>query len=532
MDLNSILTTVRVRLWLFVACVVITTAVAVVGSLVLPPTYEASTQLTAGPALGGVNLNDINQLQAAQTIASTYAAAATTEGLAQQVIDKLGLATTPGHLLKQISVSVDTQAPVITIKVDSPDPNCSTAIANAVAQQLLARSTAIQGQSAAIVQAIETQVTTVREQLATDNAAIVALQNKAQPLAVADQTALQLLQQAVVAYQGDLTQLLTAQAATSTSAVTVLDEAHVPTDPSSPNLLLNVVLALVLGTALGLGLTVAAASLDDTFKSSDELQEALGVPVLGTLGRLPESAQRSGIYGLVMLLFPRSGAAEAFRAMRTNVEFSDVDAGLHSVLVTSPASGDGKSTVAANLALAFAQAGRRTILVDSDLRRPSLHTMFDLTNSYGLTSLVRSEVIELAQVLRTVDEPNLRVLTSGPLPPNPAELLGSNRMRAIVEILEAQADLVIFDSPPTVAVTDAAVLASLVDGVVVVVAKGATRRSLARRGDEALNRVGGRILGAVLNQMRGGDRDAAYDTYGQEQIAPEGGTAGVAKSAR
>ena len=145
---------------------------------------------------------------------------------------------------------------------------------------------------------------------------------------------------------------------------------------------------------------------------------------------------------------------------------------------------------------------------------------------------MRSEVIDLGQVLRTVDEPNLRVLTSGPLPPNPAEMLGSNRMHAIVEVLEGQADLVIFDSPPTVAVTDAAVLASLVDGVVVVIAKGATRRSLARRGDEALGRVGGRILGTVLNQMRDGERDTAYDPYAQERPASDATPAGVAKSAR
>ena len=138
--------------------------------------------------------------------------------------------------------------------------------------------------------------------------------------------------------------------------------------------------------------------------------------------------------------------------------------------MTSPTAGDGKSTVAANLALAFAQAGRRTVLVDADLRKPTIHELFDLSNTFGLTSLIRSEVIDLGQVIRTVDEPNLRVLTSGPLPPNPAELLGSNRMRTIIEALKADADLVVFDTPPSAAVTDAAVLASLIDGTIVVVA--------------------------------------------------------------
>ncbi len=370
---------------------------------------------------------------------------------------------------------------------------------------------------------------TVQAQLNADNASITALQAKPQPLSATDQATLDGLQQAVVAYQGDLTQLLTTQAIHAQAVVTVLDPAHVPADPSSPILILNVLLALVLGAALGLGLAVIVSSFDDTFKTRDELQAATDVPVLGVVGRLPEAARRSGIYALIMLLFPRSGAAEAFRSLRTNVEFSDVDAGQHSLLVTSPSVGDGKSTVAANLALAFAQGGRRTVLVDSDLRRPSLHEMFGLSNTYGLTTLVRSEVIELAQVLRQVDEPNLRVLTSGPLPPNPAELLGSNRMRAIVEALESQADLVIFDSPPTSAVTDAAVMATLVDAVVVVVAAGETRRDSFSRGNEAILRVGGHLIGAVFNQKRGSDRDETYEAYAQ---SPEGIESVASEAAR
>jgi capsular exopolysaccharide synthesis family protein len=218
--------------------------------------------------------------------------------------------------------------------------------------------------------------------------------------------------------------------------------------------------------------------------------------------------------------------------MRTNVDFADVDAGLKSLLVTSPTTGDGKSTVAANLALAFAQAGRRTILVDADLRKPSIHEMFDQTNTYGLTSLIRSEVIDLGHVLRAVDEPNLRLLTSGPLPPNPAELLGSNRMRSIIEALETQADLVIFDSPPSVTVTDAAVLASLIDGTVVVVAAGQTRRDHVRQTEETMSRVGGRVIGAVLNRIHGRDRDATYDAYPNERAPAEAGAAGPARSAR
>ncbi len=533
MELTALIAVIRTRVRLIITCLVVTTAVAFGASLVLPASYEASAKLIAGPALGTVNITDVNQLQSAQQIAATYAAAVQTQELAQAVISKLGLSTAPTDLLKQISTTVDSNAPLITIKVDDPDARRAADIANAVGDQLIALSATIQGKNEQVIQAIKAQITTVQGEIAADQPQIDALKVKqsAGTITPAEQATLLQLQQEVVAYQGDLTTLLTTQSTTSASVVSFLDHAVTPPAPASPKLLLNVILGLVLGTVLGLGLAFAAAALDDTFKSVDELQEALHLPVLGTLGRLPEAAQQSGIYRLVMLLYPRSAAAEAFRTMRTNVDFADVDSGLKSLLVTSPTAGDGKSTVAANLALAFAQAGRRTILVDADLRKPSVHEMFDQSNTFGLTSLIRSEVIDLGHVLRTVDEPNLRLLTSGPLPPNPAELLGSNRMRTIIEALEGQADLVIFDSPPSIAVTDAAVLASLIDGTIVVVAAGQTRRDHVRQTDETMGRVGGRVIGAILNRIHGRDRDATYDAYPSERPA-ESGAAGLTQPAK
>ena len=340
------------------------------------------------------------------------------------------------------------------------------------------------------------------------------------------------LQQDLIANQTNLTALLTSQPSVSATPLTVVDQAVVPTDKASPKLLLNIILGLVLGGVLGLGVAFVGAALDDTYKTADELRQELDLPILGTLGRLPDAAQRSGIYRLVMLLYPRSAAAEAFRTMRTNVEFADIDTGLHSILVTSPATGDGKSTVAANLALAFAQAGRRTVLVDADLRKPTIHELFDLTNTYGLTTLIRSDVISLGQVIRTVDEPNLRVVTSGPLPPNPAELLGSNRMRTIIENLKTDADLVVFDTPPSAAVTDAAVLASLIDGTVLVVAASATRRQAVRAVDEGLTRVGGRVIGVVFNRLRARGSEDTYEVYAREPDASEASASDLGRASR
>lgn len=213
---------------------------------------------------------------------------------------------------------------------------------------------------------------------------------------------------------------------------------------------------------------------------------------------------------LITISNPRSPIAEAYRALRTNLEFSNLDQSLRSLLVTSASSNEGKSTTLANLAVTIAQSGKRVILVDADLRRPTLHQIFGLKNSAGLTDMVRDETL-LANppLLDAVAVPNLKVLPSGQLPPNPAEVLGSKRMSEIVSALLERADIVLFDAPPVLAVTDAAVLSSKVDGILLVVSAGKTRREDAKKAQAQLEKINARVLGAVLNNVKP-DRSAQY----------------------
>lgn len=204
---------------------------------------------------------------------------------------------------------------------------------------------------------------------------------------------------------------------------------------------------------------------------------------------------------LVTLSDPRSPAAEAYRSLRTNLEFSSLDEPLRTMVVTSPAPEAGKSTTLANLAVTLAQAGRQVILVDCDLRRPSLHEIFGISNSTGLTSVILDDTTS-ALPLRETGVAGLRLLTSGPLPPNPAELLGSRRMADLIRSLCEQADMVLFDAPPVIAVTDAAILASQVDGVLLVLKAGVTRREHAQRARAALDKVNARLVGTVLNNVK------------------------------
>jgi capsular exopolysaccharide synthesis family protein len=244
------------------------------------------------------------------------------------------------------------------------------------------------------------------------------------------------------------------------------------------------------------------------------VSEVSGLSTLGTIGRMKGDRGRSEIYRLATLLYPRSSVAEAYRALRTNIEFASVDAPIRTLLVTSSVPGEGKTTTAANVAIVFAQAGHRVLLVDADLRKPGVDVVFDLPNTVGLTTLLRDEHADLGSIAHGTEQGNLRVLTTGPVPPNPAELLGSQRMRAILDRLVNGHDLVILDSPPLQAVTDAAILSSFVDGTLFVIDASRSRRGSVRQGREALARTGAHVLGAVLNRTRAVDRSEYSSYYG------------------
>jgi capsular exopolysaccharide synthesis family protein len=199
---------------------------------------------------------------------------------------------------------------------------------------------------------------------------------------------------------------------------------------------------------------------------------------------------------LITLTDPRSPISEAYRTLRTNLSFSSLDEPIRTLVVTSAAPDEGKSTTVANLAVTMAQGGKKTILVDCDLRRPTLHEIFNLPVEPGLTNLLLEEGDQ--QIVHDTEVEGLQVLTSGPLPPNPADLLGSQKIDQIISQLASSADIVLFDAPPVIAVTDATVLGSKVNGVLLVINAGKTRREHAARARELLDRAKVRIIGAAL----------------------------------
>jgi capsular exopolysaccharide synthesis family protein len=208
---------------------------------------------------------------------------------------------------------------------------------------------------------------------------------------------------------------------------------------------------------------------------------------------------------LIALRDPRSPAAEAYRTLRTNIRFSSLDRPLHTLLVTSSTPDEGKSLTLANLAVTMAQAEQKVLLVDCDLHRPALHTLFHLPNETGLTTMILEQEDQTLPIQAT-GVPGLSLLTSGPQPPRPADILGSRRMQAVIKRLRGEADLILFDTPPVTAVTDAAILASSIDGVLLVFQANRTRRERARQARQILEKVKANIIGVVLNdaQLEGG----------------------------
>jgi capsular exopolysaccharide synthesis family protein len=305
--------------------------------------------------------------------------------------------------------------------------------------------------------------------------------------------------------QNDITDL------TRTGSVSVVEPATVPTVPVKPQVTLNMVLGLIAGLVVAAGLVLLMEYLDDTVKSEQDAERMAGLTTLGMVARFGRRKSRQPVSGYGS----RSPAAEAYRAIRTSVQFATMDRPGQVLLVTSPNAGDGKSTTAANLAVTMASAGKRVVLVDADLRKPSLHQVFNLENRVGLTSALLS-----GNGMRSCIMPsgfdNLSVLTSGPLPPNPSELLSSSRMRDLMEAMRREADVVILDSPPALVVTDATLLAALADATNLVAEAGRTRSAALRRAVDGLSRATDRLLGVILNKMSRRGSPAYYHYYADD----------------
>ena len=297
----------------------------------------------------------------------------------------------------------------------------------------------------------------------------------------------------------------------NTTHVKPLDPARAPTVPVSPSLRINVAVSAALALLLGMGLIFLSVFLDRTVKNTADAQQAAGVPVLGFIPMLGAFGGNDKTRDLYVHEHPKSIVAESCRALRTNILFSAADRSLKTLIVSSANQREGKTTTVIYLGTTMAQGGQRVLLIDTDMRRPRLHESTGVSRQDGLSNLILGNK-SYDDVIKTTEIPNLFVLPCGPLPPNPAELLMTNRFKTVLAELATRFDRIILDSPPVQAVTDAVVLSKLVDGVILVVRADKTLREDIRRSTKQIHDVGGWIFGVIVNEVNVSDR--SYYSYG------------------
>jgi polysaccharide biosynthesis transport protein len=313
--------------------------------------------------------------------------------------------------------------------------------------------------------------------------------------------------------------------------IKIAANAVAPTTPVGPQRARNIMVAFLVAFAVGIGLAFLLDYLDDSVKTSDDIGRHLGLPTLALIPHHFGSEKRrlkllaatgdgngngngsvAVSTGLITLEERRSPMAEAYRHLRTSLLFSSAGKPPQTILITSSQPSEGKTTTAINTAITLAQADADVVIVDCDLRRPRLHSYFDLDNTQGLTNYLSGERNTEHLIKTCRDLPRLKVVTSGPIPPNPAELLSSNEMKNLLQFLRGRYKHVIIDSPPAISFTDAAILSTLVDGVVIVAMAGKSSIHLMRRFKHRLGNIGARIYGVVLNGIKSGSME--YDYYG------------------
>jgi non-specific protein-tyrosine kinase len=309
-------------------------------------------------------------------------------------------------------------------------------------------------------------------------------------------------------------------------SLVIAQPADLPTEPVSPKPLLNVALGILAGLAVGFGLAFLLDYLDQSVRSDEVLRERVGLVPLGHISYVPAKGERRGE---LVALAGDSPVVEAYKALRTNLLFSSVDREVKTIVITSAVPNEGKSRTAANLAIVLAQAGHSTLLLDADFRRPSQHRIFGRIRNIGLSNLIVQDMPESAIFLADEQVKNLIVMASGPTPPNPSELLGSAQMVALFARFRKGFDYVVIDTPPVNAVTDASVLAANADAAILVVDTNKATYPAVQHAKQALERVGAKVLGTVMNKMKAAGGTYYYSNYGYDYAAHPNGKPAVAR---
>ena len=503
MELRSYLSILRRRLWVVVACVILATAIAAAITFLATPQYSASTTVRVLTIGGGSITEARPDINYTERLVNTYSRIITSGTVRAQIKDELGLEQMP-----VITVQAIPGTELIRIVAEAPDPEDARDIANSAAQVLVEQNMEFYSGGAG-----QTLQQILSEQLATAETELdQARADYAEALSASpqDPAALSVASQALEVRERTYTTLLTQyeaarlEEAVRVNAISVIEEASAPNRPAKPRHVVNLALGVAVGLISGVALAFLLENLDTTLYTTEQIENATQMM---TIGQVPAAKEDLSIARLGSGHYPQ---LESFRRLRTNILATGVS-GSQVVLLTSAKRGEGKSTVSGNLAVTVAQSGREVVVVDCDLRLPTVHKMFDLPNKRGLTNILAGEV-SVDEAIQYSAFPRVQVITSGPLPPNPTELLGSQRMMDLIEQLKTTFDFIILDTPALLSVADAAVLAPSVDNVILVVAQAQTRRGDVQAVRQQLSNVRVKSLEVVVNRAEPNGSYAYYES--------------------
>ncbi len=489
------------RKWIIIITFALVITITIVATLLTEPMYRASTMMRVLSVSGGSSGDWIAyDTKQVERLMNTYAEFATSRPVLQELSEKLELENWP-----QIAVEILTNTELMQITAEARDPVVARDTANALAEVMIAQSRELYAGGGKTAQEILVeQLEQVKGELDgawTEYESLIAQSPEAADQIAAASRAIE-LKEDTYATLLDQYERNRVREAVLANTLSIIEPAIAPRNPAKPRKELNIALGLVLGLGGGVALAFLMESLDTTLYSVEQIKRSTSLPILAKVPAAGRQAQNSLFNG-------SSPQGEAFRRLRTNLFTIDHESPLRALLITSAGPKEGKSTTVSNLAFAVAQSGRQVVAVDAHLRLPTLHKIFGLSNRIGLSSVLEDKA-SLEESMQETEIAGVHVLTSGPLPPNPAELLSSPQMSVLIERLTSQYDMLLLDTPSILAVTDAAALARSADGVLLVVERAQARQESVRGATQQLADVKANPIGVVVNRSQ---PDSTYDYY-------------------
>lgn len=513
LDLRQLVRIARRWWWLLLLAPIISGATAYIVSDRQQPMYSASVVLRINPPASATL--DVNAVRLSQELGETYRSLITFTPVMERSITALSLPYTVDEMRTKVTASTIRDTQLVRVSVSDPNPESAALIANTIASEFTAYvNEDAQSQLEVQISGINDQIANMETQLATTQTRISEIDTAANEDDEAIQTELKQLNLDQTRLESQIASLqqqaqTTASTVSSTRVqVTVSDPATAPSAPYAPRVLFYTILGAFVGILIAIGAVALLEYMDNSVKADTDYQTLTNSPLLTTVGAIPNL--RSGGNQVYVVSEPRSPSSEAIRMLRANLEFAAAGKSIKTLSVTSSSPGEGKSTASANLAVVMAQAGLRTVLIDADLRKPTQNKIFGIPNDNGLTRLLTHPDEQWQQSGTRVAVPNLTLIPSGPIPPNPSDLLSIDAFPQLLEKISADVDMVIIDTPPVLAVSDPLVISRNTDAVLLVAKSGQTRRDALRHSAEALQKGNVRLIGIVLNQQKTKDGVGYY----------------------